>query len=315
MSAITSSNAASAIVKLVAAQALAPIVGNLVFGRLVNRDFEPTLAQFGDAVNVPIPPVMSANNILESGTVQTQNPNLGNAQVVLNTHAECSFQIPDVTKILAVPDLLKTYLEPSVIAIVESIEQSVANLYSNMTYNTAVGAASTVDESRIDSAESALFAAKVPPTQQKYLVVNTNTFGAMRQLSRFTEFQTAGWAAGGPGGVNGIQTADMAGAGPMGANGKVKDFLVFRSQFINKVSGTTYNMAFARDGIFLAIRRLPMPIPGTGAIAQYAEMGNFGVRVVMSYAPNSLAQQFTVDCFYGCAIGRNNFTVQVQTNN
>ena len=48
------------------------------------------------------------------------------------------------------------------------------------------------------------------------------------------------------------------------------------------------------------IRRLPQPLPGTGAIAEYAELGNFGMRVVMSYQPNTLAQQFTVDVLYGC---------------
>ena len=79
-------------------------------GNLVNRDYEPALAHAGDTINVPIPPVMQANNILEGGTVQTQNPNLGNAQIVLNTHAEATFQIPDVTKVLAVPDLLKIYI-------------------------------------------------------------------------------------------------------------------------------------------------------------------------------------------------------------
>src|SRR5580704_1868153 len=103
MPAITSANVANAIVKLVAANALPPLVGNLVMGNLVNRDYEPTLAQAGDTVNIPIPPSLVANNILESGSVQLQNPDLGNAQVVLNTHAECSFNIPDVTKVLAVP--------------------------------------------------------------------------------------------------------------------------------------------------------------------------------------------------------------------
>ncbi|MEI9972416.1 MAG: hypothetical protein WDO73_10395 [Ignavibacteriota bacterium] len=94
MAAITSANVANAIVKLVAADALPVLVGNLVMGNLVDRDYEPALAHAGDTINVPIPPVMQANNILEGGTVQTQNPNLGNAQIVLNTHAEATFQIP-----------------------------------------------------------------------------------------------------------------------------------------------------------------------------------------------------------------------------
>ena len=77
MPSITSANVANAIVKLVAADALPALMGNLVMGNLVNRDYEPTLAQAGDTVNVPIPPTLVANNIAEGGTVQTQNPESG----------------------------------------------------------------------------------------------------------------------------------------------------------------------------------------------------------------------------------------------
>jgi hypothetical protein len=58
---------------------------------------------------------------------------------------------------------------------------------------------------------------------------------------------------------------------------------------------------------------LPQPLPGTGAIAEYAELGNFGMRVVMSYQPNTLAQQFTVDVLYGCGVLRNSAGVQFNT--
>src|ERR1700730_15426346 len=124
MATITSANVANAIVKLVAVDALPALMGNLVMGNLVNRDYEPTLAQAGDTVNIPIPPTLVANNIAEGGTVQTQNPSLGNAQIVLNTHAEATFQIPDVTKVLAVPDLLQVYMQPAVVAIPERIGDS-----------------------------------------------------------------------------------------------------------------------------------------------------------------------------------------------
>src|ERR1700730_10985274 len=141
MPAITSANVANAIVKLVAVDALPALMSNLIMGNLVNRDYEPTLAQAGDTVNVPIPPTLLANNILEGGTVQTQNPSLGNAQIVLNTHAEATFQITDITKILAVPDLLKLYMQPAVVAIAERIESDVLNLYSQFSSNTAIGTA------------------------------------------------------------------------------------------------------------------------------------------------------------------------------
>jgi hypothetical protein len=298
---ITSANLANAIVKLVAADALPALVGNLVMGNLVNRDYEPTLAQAGDTVNIPIPPTLVANNIAEGGTVQTQNPSLGNAQIVLNTHAEATFQIPDITKVLAVPDLLKVYLEPAVVAIAERIESDLLALYAGFTANSPVGSAGTpITEAIIDAAESALFAAKLPSSEPKYLVVDANTYSQLRQIPRFSEYQTAGEA-----GLRSLVD---------GTIGKIKDFYVFRSQFVAKTGNSplaTHNMAFAKNGLGLVVRRLPQPLPGTGAIAEYAELGSFGMRVTMSYQPNTLAQQFTVDVLYGAAVLRNNFGVQV----
>ncbi|HYL37180.1 MAG TPA: P22 phage major capsid protein family protein [Bryobacteraceae bacterium] len=303
MPAITSANVANAIVKLVAVDALPALVSNLVMGNLVNRDYEPILAHAGDTINVPIPPTLVANNIVEAGTVQTQNPSLGNAQIVLNTHAEATFQIPDVTKVIAVPDLLKLYMQPAVVAIAERIETDILSLYSQFTANAAIGTGGmALTEASIDSAETALFQAKVPASAGKYLVVDPGTYSQLRQIPRFSEYYTAGDA-----GLRALVD---------GAVGKIKDFFVFRSQLVQKTGSgpvATHNLAFARDAIGLVIRRLPQPLPGTGAIAEYAEMGNFGIRVVMSYQPNTLAQQFTVDVLYGTAVLRNVFGVQVSS--
>jgi P22 coat protein - gene protein 5 len=301
MPSITSANVANAIVKLVAADALPALIGNLVMGNLVNRDYEPTLAQAGDTVNVPIPPTLIANNIAEGGSVQTQNPNLGNAQIVLNTHCEATFQIPDVTKVLAVPDLLQLYMRPAVIALAEKIESDLLGLYGSFSANSPLGTAgSPITEALVDAAETALFTAKVPARDPKYMIVDPATYSQLRQIPRFSEFQTAGDA-----GLRSLVD---------GTIGKIKDFFVFRSQFVSKTGSapiTTHNLAFAKDAIGLVVRRLPQPLPGTGAIAEYAELGNFGMRVTMSYQPNTLAQQFTVDVLYGCGILRNNFGVQV----
>ena len=304
MSTITSANLANAIVKLVAADALPALMGNLIMGNLVNRDYEPVLAHAGDTVNVPIPPVLVANNIAEGGTVQPQNPNLGNAQIVLNTHAEASFQIPDVTKALAFPELLKAYMQPAVIAIAERVESDLLGLYSQFTSNAPVGTAGTpVTEAVIDSAETALFSAKVPPSAPKYLVVDSSTYSQIRQIPRFSEYYSSGEA-----GLRALVEGNV---------GKMKDFFIFRSQFVQTTGGVgstnTHNLAFTRDALGLVVRRLPQPLPGTGAIAEYSEMGNFGIRIVMSYQPNTLSQQFTVDVLYGCGVLRNNFAVQVNS--
>lgn len=300
---ITSANLASAIVKLVAADALPALVGNLVMGNLVNRDYEPVLAHSGDTVNVPIPPSLVANNIAEGGTVTPQNPSLGNAQIVLNTHSEATFQIPDVTKALAFPELLKAYMQPAVIAIAESIETNLLNLYGQFTANTPVGTAGTaITEATIDAAETALFAAKVPQSSPKYMVVNSATYSQIRQIARFSEYYSTGEA-----GLKALVEGNV---------GKIKDFYIFRSQYVTTTGGANpnnHNLAFAKNAMGLVVRRLPQPLPGTGAVAEYAEMGNFGLRVVMSYQPNTLAQQFTVDVLYGCGVLRNSFGLQVNT--
>jgi P22 coat protein - gene protein 5 len=278
-------------------------MGNLVMGNLVNRDYEPVLAHAGNTVNVPIPPVLVANNIAEDGSVTPQNPNLGNAQIVLNTHAEATFQIPDVTKALAYPELLKAYMQPAVVAIASKVERDLLNLYSQFTAITPLGSGGTpVTEATIDAAESALFSAMVPASAPKYLVVDSNTYSQIRQIPRFSEYYSAGEA-----GLKALVEGNV---------GKMKDFFIFRSQFV-PVTGTTtqtvHSLAFTRDALGLVIRRLPQPLPGTGAVAEYAEMGNFGIRIVMSYQPNTLAQQFTVDVLYGCGVLRNNFAVQISS--
>lgn len=299
MPAITSANVAEAIVKLVAADSLPALVGNLVMGNLVNRNYERTLANQGDTVNIPIPPTMSATNVAEGGSVTTQNPSLGNAQVVINMHAESSFQVPDVTKVLASPNLLSMYMTPAIIAVAESIERDLMRLYLNLTANAPVGTGgSVITESVIDAAETALFNAKVPESLQRYLIVSGQTYSDLRQIQRFSEFD---------------KSPELGGVIPSGQVGRLKNFYALRTQYVQKPSTTTYNIAFARDAFALVMRALPKPLPGTGAVAEYAEMGGFGMRVVMSYAPNTLAQQFTVDVLYGVAVLRNIYGIAVLT--
>jgi hypothetical protein len=157
-----------------------------------------------------------------------------------------------------------------------------------------------ITEEAVDAAESEMFLAKVPSSATKYLVVDSIAYSALRQIPRFSEFSTAGEA-----GLRALID---------GAVGKMKDFFILRSQFVPKSGSApvvTDNLAFTKDAIGLVIRRLPKPLPGTGAVAEYAEMGNFGLRVVMSYQPSTLTQQFTVDVLYGCGVLRNTCGVQV----
>lgn len=289
----TSANAAQAIPKLVASYALPALFANLVMGALVNRNYDGTLANAGDTVNVPIAPNLVANNLAEAGAVQNQNPSLGNAQIVLNTHEEATFQIPNVTQVLAAPDLLQTLLQPAVVAIAEKIESDLLNLYPLLTFNASVGTANTaLTEATIDSAETSLFAAKMPDSISKFAVVSGTAYSQLRQIARFSEERMA------PGLGNSLYTGQV---------GKLKNVLFFRSQKVIGVSTTTNNMVFGSDALCLVTRMLPMVTQGTGAISYNMNFGGFNLRVVLSFNPNTLGQQLTVDVLYGVGVLRNQF--------
>ncbi len=297
---ILSANALTAIPKLIAADVLPAVVGSLVMGNLVNRDYEATLAQAGDVVSVPIAPNLTANNIAEAGTVTNQSKSLGSASITLSRHFEASFAIPDVTQVFTRPDLVRTYMQSAIIAVAEQVETDILSNYGQLNFTTAAGTANTsLTEASVDTAESALFANKVPAEMAKFLVVSGTTYGQLRQLGRFTELQTAGLGLTSPSPILSGQIL------------QVKGFNVFRSQYVQKVSTTTYNLGFTRDALALVIRKLPVVPAGMGAIQTYAEFGNFGMRITMSYIPGQLEQQFTVDILYGTGVLRNNFGLQV----
>jgi hypothetical protein len=284
MAQITSQNVAVAITKLVAARALPVLESNLFMGRLVNRDYEATLAQVGASVDIPIAPSMSVNNIAETGTVTTQNPNLGNATITLTTHLEATFQIPDVTKALANLDLVDVYMQPAMLAVAERVEADLLGVYPMFTFNPVLGASNTAPtEDVIDSVENTFFKAKINPTVTKYLACSADFYAAVRQIPRFSEVQKIGSG-------NAIITGEF---------GMLKNINFFRSQIVQPISSTTNNFAFTRDAIALVTRKLDTPLPGTGAVAAYVDYGNIGMRVVMSYNPQALGMQFTVDILYG----------------
>ena len=260
----------------------------------------------GDTVNVPIPPIMVANNIAgRRARCRPQNPNLGNAQIVLNTHAEATFQIPDVTKVLAVPDLLKLYMQPAVVAIAQKIESDLLNLYAGFTANTRGGHAGDGAHGSDDrrGGDGAVPGEGAGQRTRSIIVVDAaDLFGiaADPAVQRIPD--------GGRGRAAGADRRDGR-----------EDQRLLRVPFAVRAKDGKQPGDYAQPGVHartrigLVVRRLPQPLPGTGAIAEYAELGNFGMRVVMSYQPNTLAQQFTVDVLYGCGVLRNTSGVQVNT--
>jgi N4-gp56 family major capsid protein len=293
---IVSANMAEAIVRYVANEALPVLSPMLLMANIVNRDYDTDFQQKGDVINVPIAPKMKSNNLAETGSVQNQNQNLGNVSIVLDTHREVTFSTTDIVRMLTNIDLPNTYMTSALEALAEDIENDLMSNYPGLTSNTALGANNAdITEAVLDAAETSLFKARVPANDPKYLVLQADQYSKVRQISRFTEMQTSG---------NGAAISD-------GALGTIKNFRVFRSQLVPKVSSTVYNLAFARSAFVLATRRVELPPPGLGVVGAYAEANGIAARVLLSYNAGILAQTMTLDVLYGHSVLRKEFGVQV----
>lgn len=293
---ITSENLALAIVKLVADEALPVLEPNLRMAALVNRDYEATLAQRGDTVNIPITPSMVANSIAENGTVTPQQVTFGNVAVTLTQHKESTFIVGDVAKALANIDVLRSLMQPAMLAISTQVEQDLFSLAPLFTFNSPVGTANTPPtEATVDAIETAFFNAKVPENEERICACSSAFYSSIRQVERFSEQRMIG-------------SGDAILSGEVG---RLKNVSFFRSQLINAVSNTTTNLAFTKSGISLVVRKLPLAMPGQGVVQTYADYKNLSLRVSMSYNPSALAQQFTVDILYGMAALRNQAGMQV----
>jgi hypothetical protein len=51
-----------------------------------------------------------------------------------------------------------------------------------------------------------------------------------------------------------------------------------------------------------------------GVVQDYMSLGGFGIRATLSYQPNQLGMQVTLDTFYGVGPLRQSFAVLVETN-
>lgn len=270
----------------------------LVLANIIRNDFANELSAKGATVDVPLAPAMSSSLVGETGSVTTQNPTMGNVKISLDYHREASFEIPDVTKVLATPDLVDVYTGSAITALQEGVEGDIWSvLIPQLT--TTTGAATAFDEARLDDAETALFNAKAP-AGDRYFVASGATYGKIRQVPRFSEMLSYG---------NGvpIQKGEVL---------EVKGFPVFRTQLVPKPSTIRQNVALHRECAAIAFRPMPTIIPGTGAIAAnvVSTQGNISLRVVMSYNPTTLSARFTLDLLYGIAVPRPMFGVIVQTN-
>jgi len=293
---IGTSQVGDSIPVIVAAQALDYLKANTVMSRLVRRDWDTDMAQFGQSIYIPYGGTLTAT-AKSAGTAITLNQaDDSKYTVTLNQHYEASFLIEDIAKAFARPDWLQSYTIQAVKVLAEKIDDTLTDLYSG--FSQTIDATSSLGEDDFRNARRYLNSAKAP-LAERYAVLHEDA-----------DYEALG--------IDRIVNRDYAESlGNMAADSFVNKFAgfnIFLDQQIEVAGGECKNMFFHRDAMVLVSRPLALAMPGMGVVQTVADEDGLGLRVTMSYDHDYLGTKVTVDCLWGCAELRDNHGVVVATD-
>lgn len=298
MATITTTQLNDSIPTIIAAKALGYLQSNTVLARLVARDWDDEVARYGQTVQIPFTGALSANSKAEGGTVTLQQPADTSISVALNQHKEVSFLLEDYGKALARPDVLDTYIADGMAVLAEQIDADLAALYSGLSQTiAALSGNGGLKESDFREARRLLNSAKAP-LAHRVAVLHEDAEKEFWGIEKF---------------VNADYRQSIGGALAGAYGGRAFGFDVFLDQKIATAAGQCKNLFFHRNALVLATRPLPPAPAGAGVIQRVMSEDGLGLRVTLSYNPDYLGVQVTVDVLYGVAELRDTFGVVVST--
>lgn len=279
---------------IVAAEALGYLKNNTVLARLVARDWDNEVAQYGQVIKIGYPGALTVSDKAAETAITLQVPAASEYTVTLNKHKEVSFLIDDFGRFLARPDWFTTYMQAAMAVVAEQIDADIAALYSG--FSQTIDGSAGLSEANFRLARKYLNTAKAP-LQQRYAV-----------LEEDAEYEALG--------IERLVNRDYAESlGSMAANSYLNRFMgfdVYMSQSI--VTSTTHkNLFFHRNAMVLAMRPMAVAPDGMGVVQTIMDEDGMGLRVTLSYDHDYLGGKCTVDVIYGVAELRDNHGVVVST--
>jgi len=291
MTNITTTVASAFIPEIWARRALELLQANIVMARLVRRhtDFEPAFR--GKTLNIPIPGTFTAQDKAADTPISPQAPTGGGlASVTLNRHKAVDFLVEDVARAQAAMELLDTYLEPAVMALVQAIESDLFSAAASASGVASVGTAGTdVTPDLIRQARKILNDNKIPLTNRFLVLSPKDEMALVADSSLATYFANAD--------PNAVREGRL---------GRLYGFDLFMSQLVPVVAGTppeTRNLAFHRDAIVIAFGALPTDVPGVKA-ATLNDPSGIPIRVMAAYDVSHRGVRIGIDVLYGVAVVR-----------
>ncbi|NOK59129.1 MAG: hypothetical protein GFH27_549283n411 [Chloroflexi bacterium AL-W] len=295
MANITTAELSNSIATIIAADALGYLKANTVLARLVARDWDNEVATHGQSVKIPFTGGLTVNDKSANTSVTHQSPSDSGITVTLNKHKEVTFRLEDVAKALSRPDYMSAYLEDGMKVVTEQIDSDIAALYSG--FSQTIDATSGLGEDDFREARRQLNAAKAP-LGDRYAVLHEDAEYELLGIEKAT---------------NRDYTEALGRAASDAFSGRFMGFDIFMDQKIQVATAVAKNMFFHRRAMVLATRPLPIAPEGTGVIQRVMDEDGIGLRVTISYNPDHLAVQVTIDVLYGVAELRDNHATIVST--
>lgn len=268
----------------------------LVLANLVKR-FDSELTDGGDLLRVPLISNITASAKAANTQVTLNAPVETAFTMSINRHYESSYLIEDRLKAQSKYNLLEQYSGKAGYAIGQTMDSDIAGLYSGLS-QTVGNSTTDITDANVCRAIQYLDDANAPQTE-RYFVVKPAGISHLRQIQKFSEWQSLGLTpnpASGMGGLaNGSATVRMI--GPNGFVGKVYNVEVYMSTNLTEEAGTSdtvHNLLFQKEAFALGVQ--------------------MKARTQFQYKQEYLGMLATTDALWGFAEYRDTFAVDFRSD-
>jgi hypothetical protein len=206
-----------------AAESLMVLTNNVVASMLVHRNFENSIASFGDTVNTRIHGTFSARRKTDDDDVTVQDASSTNVAVKLDQHLHTSFLIKDGEETKGFKVLRDEYLVPGMVSLAQQLDEIIVSQLYHFRHQSVGQLGVTPTRSLVTAARGALNDLRVP-TQGRKMLVGTNTETALLNIDDFVQADKLG---------------DEGSAMREGSLGRKFGMDIFMDQNVPSVRGTT----------------------------------------------------------------------------
>lgn len=191
---MTVSNTLAPVIPTLFAQGLKALRSNSVMPSLVNSDFGTEVKQKGDTIQVPVPSVMIATDVIPGAFApDPQNVAPTTAPIALSNWKEAPFTLTEKELAQVIDGVVPIQLSAAVEAIATTINASILALYNGV-YGYAGAAGTTPFATDLTTATTArkILGVQLAPTQNRRMVLNPDAEANALGLPAFSQYLQSG---------------------------------------------------------------------------------------------------------------------------